>query len=131
MASAAPQPTAPPTAAPNPIWAAANAIQPPTPRLPSRMFPSAPTQAMKNSTAGSARPSLRPLSTLVACWTRGGTEASVITGWESAASVGASTAASSAASNTVTSGNSSTPTSVPAAMVSGIPMPSVRSGSEW
>ena len=82
---------------------------------------------MKKS--GTQIPSLRPLSTLRPCRIRDGIRSSVTTAWPSAASVQASMIDSTSASTRLTPGSTPTPTSVPAAIVSGRPIPSRRTGT--
>src|SRR3954447_3071083 len=82
---------------------------------------------MKKS--GTQIPSLRPLSTLRPCRIRDGIRSSVTTAWPRAASVQASMIESTSASTRVTPGSTPIPTSVPAAIVSGRPIPSSRTGT--
>ncbi len=82
---------------------------------------------------GTARPSLRPLSTSSAWRTRSGTDGSVTTFWPRAASVDESMIASRKTEAIAIPGKTSRPTPAPASMVSGRPMSSRRLGqpSSW
>ena len=73
-------------------------------------------------------PSFRPLSILIACRILSGTALAETTDCPSAASVGASSAASNAASQIENAGNIATAVNVPAAMASGSPISSMRTG---
>jgi len=79
-------------------------------------------------TTGSARPSLRPLSTLMACFSRAGTLGLVSTACPRAASVGVRIAAVSRATDQGAAGDIPLTNRVPSRMVRGMPMSSIRRG---
>ena len=118
-------PMAAPARPPNPICSAVKTTQ-----FDCTLSCTPPTAThAKNRTAGSANPSLTPLSTINALRKRSGTRRLVTTAWPSAASVGARIAAKRAISQPDQSGIKKRPAMYPKSIASGNPIPNIRSGT--